>query len=264
MTSVLETIANATRQRIKQEQTLISEADLRAKLPGARQTHDFASVFARPGLNVISEVKRASPSQGAIALDLDPLQVAEDYLKNGAAALSILTEPDFFKGSLEILAQVRQGFPEARLLMKDFILEPFQLLQGRLAGADACLLIVAMLSSEQLQSLYAEALALDLTPLIEVHNAEELKRALDLNPRLIGVNNRDLKTLTTDLETSRLLSEQMPAGVLKICESGLRSHADLKRAAEWGYHGFLVGTHLMASGNPGAALKEILDGTDAG
>lgn len=263
MTSILETIAAATRKRVTAQRHLISESELRDSLSQVRKTHDFAMAFERPGLNVIAEIKRASPSQGAIALDLDPLAVAEAYLNNGAAALSVLTEPDFFQGSLEILSQVRARFPEARLLMKDFILEPYQLLQGRLAGADACLLIVAMLSVESLQHLYQAALDLDLTPLIEVHNAEELQQALKLNPRLVGVNNRNLKNLTTDLETSHLLSDQIPVGTLKICESGLKSHADLKQAAEWGYHGFLVGTHLMASGKPGFALKELLAGTDA-
>ncbi len=263
MNSVLETIAAATRKRVTTQRQLIPENELRDWLPQARATHDFARVFEHPGLNVIAEIKRASPSQGAIALDLDPLTVAADYLANGAAALSILTEPDFFQGSLEILSQVRARFPAAHLLMKDFILEPYQLVEGRLAGADACLLIVAMLPAESLKRLYQEALDLDLTPLIEVHNAEELQLALTLNPRLVGVNNRNLKTLQTDLETSRLLSQQIPAGILQICESGLQSHADLKLAEEWGYHGCLVGTHLMASGQPGLALKEMIVGNNA-
>lgn len=263
MTSVLETIAAATRKRVSAQQQLNSESELRDLLCQARATHDFTRAFESPGLNVIAEIKRASPSQGAIALNLDPLSVADDYLENGAVALSILTEPDFFQGSLEILAGVRAHFPEARLLMKDFILEPYQLLQGRLAGADACLLIVAMLSEESLTLLYQEALNLDLTPLIEVHNQAELKLALALKPRLVGVNNRNLKTLATDLETSRLLSQQIPGDILKICESGLTSRADLQQAAEWGYNGFLVGTHLMASGQPGAALKALLADADA-
>lgn len=259
--SVLERIAQATRERVAHEKQQTSLETLKSQLqsaPGLHQPRDFALAFDRPGYQVIAEVKLASPSRGEIAPELKPLEVAGDYLAHGAAALSVLTEPQFFKGSLEYLRAIRQAFPEALLLMKDFILDAYQLYQGRLAGADACLLIVAMLEPEQLQELYQQALELGLTPLVEVHNAEEMQVALELKASLIGVNNRDLKTLTTDLQTSQRLASLVPAGTRLICESGLSQGQDLKQAASWGYTGFLIGTHFMATGKPGAALAELL------
>ena len=200
----------------------------------------------------------ASPSKGLIAPDLNPLDVAGQYLQNGAQALSVLTEPEFFKGDLAYLTQIRQAYPQARLLMKDFILDPYQLYQGRLAGADACLLIVAMLEKDDLLALYQQAIELDLTPLVEVHNAEELQIALEIGADLIGVNNRNLKTLAIDLQTSKELARAIPDGVTLICESGLSMAQDLNAAKAWGYHGFLIGTHLMATGHPGLALDQLL------
>lgn len=276
--SVLAKIADATHERLKAAQAELPLAALQAKLQQAaeqgqlRPTYDFAAAFAQPpaeqagDFRVIAEVKLASPSQGPIAPDLKPVAVAQDYLAHGATALSVLTEPQFFGGSLAYLQAIREACPDARLLMKDFVLDPYQLLQGRLAGADACLLIVAMLEDQQLQHLHAAALELGLTPLVEVHNQQELERALKLELRLLGVNNRNLKTLSTDLLTSRELAATLPAklrGLPLICESGLSSGQDLKTAASWGYSGFLIGTHLMATGQPGAALAALLQAARA-
>lgn len=256
--SVLNQIAAATRLRVEAQKARQPLTELRAQMAQARIPHDFAAVFAQPGFQVIAEVKLASPSRGAIAPGLDPVAVAGDYLTHGAAALSVLTEPDFFQGQLAYLQRIRAAFPAARLLKKDFILDPYQLYQARLAGADACLLIVAMLAPPELQALYALALELELTPLVEVHTAAEMQIAVQLGARLIGVNNRSLATLVTDLETSRQLQPLAPAQTTLICESGLSRGQDLVQARQWGYRGFLIGTHLMASGTPGLALQALL------
>jgi indole-3-glycerol phosphate synthase len=256
--SVLNMIAEATRQRVASEKQALPQAELAALAAASRTPFDFKAVFAQPGFQVIAEVKLASPSQGAIAPQLKPVEVARDYLAHGAAALSVLTEPEFFQGNLTYLEAIREAEPEARLLMKDFMLDPYQLYQARVAGADAILLIVAMLEASQLQALYNLALELGLTPLVEVHTASEMEAALALGATLIGVNNRDLKTLQTRLETSQELAQLVPAGTTLICESGLGKGQDLQRAQSWGYHGFLIGTHLMASGKPGLALADLL------
>lgn len=257
--SVLDKIAQVTRERINAEKQVTPLADLQKRvIESGRRPYDFAAVFQTPGYQVIAEVKLASPSKGPIAPDLRPLDVASDYLKHGAAALSVLTEPTFFQGSLDYLADIRKAHPNARLLMKDFVVDPYQLWQGRATGADACLLIVAMLTPEELYDFYAQALELELTPLVEVHTETELKAALKLGAKLIGVNNRDLKTLSTDLETSRKLAELVPDDVTLICESGLSTGQDLQAAQSWGYKGFLIGTHLMATGTPGQALADLL------
>ncbi len=257
--SVLNKIAQVTRERIDAEKQVVPLAELKKRvIQDARRPYDFAAVFQQPGYQVIAEVKLASPSKGPIAPDLRPLDVATDYLSHGAAALSVLTEPTFFKGSLDYLADIRKAHSEARLLMKDFVVDPYQLWQGRATGADACLLIVAMLTADELQSFYAQALELKLTPLVEVHTENELKTALKLGAKLIGVNNRDLKTLTTDLQTSRRLAESVADDITLICESGLSTGEDLKAAQSWGYKGFLIGTHLMATGTPGQALADLL------
>lgn len=255
--SVLMRIAAKTKERVAGHRARLPLAELEAALGDVRPAHDFAAAFAGPGFHVIAEVKLASPSKGRIA-DLNPVQVAGDYLANGAAALSVLTEPEFFQGDLEYLRHIRRAQPDARLLQKDFVLDPYQLYQGRAAGADACLLIVAMLEKKLLHELFALALELGLTPLVEVHTAAEMATAVELGARLIGVNNRDLGTLTTDLDTSRQLAPLAPTGATLICESGLSQGQDLRRARQWGYAGFLIGSSLMATGKPGSALAQIL------
>ncbi|HEY9840566.1 MAG TPA: indole-3-glycerol phosphate synthase TrpC [Candidatus Obscuribacterales bacterium] len=257
--SVLNRIAASARARVAALQAAVPLAQLQASLPETRKPHDFAAAFRAPGYQVIAEIKLASPSKGPIAPGLDPVAVAGDYLAHGAAALSVLTEPEFFKGDTAYLSAVRQAHPEALLLQKDFVVDAYQLYQARVLGADACLLIVAMLTAAELQELYRLAVELELTPLVEVHTAQELEQAAGLDARLIGVNNRDLKTLTTDLDIARRLAGLAPPAAQLICESGLSSGADLRLARSWGYRGFLIGTHLMATGEPGQALKRLLE-----
>jgi len=183
--------------------------------------------------------------------------IAGAYASGGAAAISVLTEPTFFDGSLEDLAGVAQAV-SVPVLRKDFIVSEYQLLEARAAGAAAVLLIVAMLSSEELRSLAARAASLGLDALVEVHNEEELQMAVDAGARVIGVNNRNLRTLAVDVGASEALIARMPSGVIAVSESGLKTSGDLVRLRELGYHAFLIGERFMVADDPGAALRGLL------
>lgn len=260
--SILEQIAQSTRQRVQQHKAQSPVETLQQSSEYERAPRDFAAAFPKGAkdLRVIAEVKRASPSRGPIAPELEPVEVAQSYLNAGASALSVLTEPEYFQGSPEILKAIRQACPDALLLMKDFILDSYQLHMARACGADACLLMASLLDQSALQRLYSEALELGLTPLVEVHDAEEMQRARALQARLIGINNRNLKTLEIDLKTGVELAQAAPEQSHLICESGIRNHGDLTKMVQHGFDGFLVGTALMQTGQPGEALRELLSG----
>ena len=247
--------------------TLASLPALQKAWPGASGSHraprpdgrDFLAAFRPPvEFPVIAEVKLASPSQGAIAPHLSPVEVAAQYLGAGAAALSVLTEPDWFQGSPEYLRLIRQQFPEALLLMKDFFVDPWQVELAAHLGADAVLVIVALLGQERSEMMIRKALDTGLTPLVEVHTLPELEVALACGAQLIGVNNRNLKTLKISLDTTRELIPHVPAGRTIICESGLARGQDLAEMAAAGCHGYLIGTSLMKTGQPGEALATLL------
>ena len=212
--------------------------------------------------NVIAECKRRSPSKGVLAVQYDPAAIATQYEQGGAAAISVLTEPTFFDGSLEHLHAVRRavGLP---ILRKDFTVDDYQLLEARAAGADAILLIVAALEQADLVRLQAKAFELDLAALVEVHDETELMRAIDSGARLIGVNNRNLRTLQVDVEASYRLAALIPKGVISVSESGLRSRDDLARLTAAGYQAFLVGERFMTDPDPARALRELTGSKDA-
>jgi indole-3-glycerol phosphate synthase len=262
--AVLSEIAEFTRKRVAEQKRVLPPGKLLEQARNARQPRPFAEAFGKPGTHVIAEIKRASPSEGQIAPGADPVAVAQEYLSAGATALSVLTEPGFFKGDVEFLARIRAVAPEALLLMKDFVLEEYQLAQARFFGADAVLLIVAMLEPADLKRLFGQARALGLEALVEVHDDEELKAAAELGATLVGVNNRNLKTMKVSLETSERLAPLAPKGATLIAESGLSSRADLDRLAARGFHGFLIGTAFMKSGEPGRALGRLLAPTGGG
>ena len=199
---------------------------------------------------------RRSPSKGLLCEDYAPVRIARSYEQAGAAAISVLTEPTFFDGALSHLEAVRAvvGIP---LLRKDFIVDRYQLLEARTAGADAILLIVAALDPASLVTLRREAESLGLDALVEVHDGDELDRAISAGADVIGVNNRNLHTLEVDLEASDRLAARMPAHVVAVAESGLRSRQDVDRLAARGYHAFLVGERLMTAADPGAALGAL-------
>jgi indole-3-glycerol phosphate synthase len=256
--ATLEKIVRSTEARVAKLKESVPFATLEKKVGSARKPHDFRSVFQKQGTHVIAEVKFASPSEGTLSSDANPNETAKSYLTNGAAALSILTEPEFFKGDVRYLESVRRDFPDARLLMKDFILDEYQLFQARLSGADAALILLAMLTPARALHLYAQALELGLTPLVETHNEAEMETAAKLGAKLIGVNNRDLKTMIVSLETSRRLAKQAPKSATLVSESGIKTAEDIKGLSELGYKGFLIGTQFMKTGKPGEALGHLL------
>ena len=255
--SVLDAILARTRESVAREK---GRRPLEASHPdvtGAPAVRPFAAALARPGaIGVIAEHKRRSPSRGAIREDLEPADVARRYQAAGAAALSVLTDEPFFGGRLSHLTQARQatGLPALR---KDFVLDPWQIWEARAAAADAVLLIVAALEDAELRALLGEARAVGMDALVEVHDRHELERALAAGARLVGVNNRDLRTLAVSLETSLTLAAAIPDDVVAVAESGIKSGADMKRLRDAGFDACLVGEHLMASPDPGEALRVL-------
>ena len=223
---------------------------------------DFCQIFMKPVSPVIiAEIKFASPSLGRIYHgQLEVTQIAKSYLHSRASALSILTEPNYFAGNIEYINEVHKAIPNAHILLKDFVLSKTQIAQGLEYGANAILLIVAFLSGDDLKKLYEYAISLNLTPIIEVHDLQELEIALALNPKIIGINNRNLQTLKIDLDTSRNLIKYIPKHIYAICESGIESKDQMEEMQKLGFSGFLVGTSFMKENDPGQALENILLG----
>lgn len=257
MSSFLENIYGLTQERVARARQSVPGSALEKEPLFRRQPHDVKKAFGASGYNIIAEVKFASPSEGAIHPATDPVPIAQGYLNAGARMLSVLTEPQFFKGELDYLKSIRQARPDALLLRKDFMVDPYQMLEAKAYGADAVLLIVAMTDDALTRDLFQAAKALGLTPLVEVHDEDEFDRALKMEADVIGVNNRNLKTLKTDLNISRALAKRKPANSVFICESGLSTADDLRSMKSLGYDGFLMGTHFMRSANPGNALKAL-------
>ena len=205
---------------------------------------------------VIAEMKKASPSQGVIRENYDPSELAKQYLEAEAACLSVLTDEPFFKGSLEHLSVVKEAV-DLPVLRKDFIVDEYQIYESLLKGADCILLIVAALSKNQLQEFSHLALDLNLEVLVEVHDEEDIERALEIRPNLIGINNRDLETFQVNLETTERLVEQIPREILIVSESGIKSSEDIKKIVSSGVNAFLVGEVFMRAENPGKELKNL-------
>jgi indole-3-glycerol phosphate synthase len=256
--SVLDAILARTRESVAREKARRPLECGHPDVTGAPVVRPFAAALVRPGaIAIIAEHKRRSPSRGAIREDLAPADVARRYEAAGAAALSVLTDEPFFGGRLSHLTEARSaaGLP---VLRKDFILDPWQIWEARAAGADAVLLIVAALEDATLRELLGEARAVGVHALVEVHERAELDRALAAGARLVGVNNRDLRTLAVSLETSLALAAAIPDDVVAVAESGIRSGDDLRRLRDAGLDACLVGEHLMASPDPGEALRALL------
>lgn len=216
---------------------------------------DVLAALNRQTVALIAEVKHASPSKGVLIDPFEPLVLAQTYANNGAAMLSVLTDEDFFKGHLNYLRQIRAALPAMPLLRKEFIIDSYQVYEARAAGADAVLLIVAALDDVQLSELYALIVELGMTALIEVHDEAELARALRLNPSLIGVNNRDLKTFHVDLMTTQRIAQAIPQGVTLVAESGMKSAEDVRNMGKLGAHAVLIGEGLVTAPDIGAAVR---------
>lgn len=255
---VLGEIVERARVKVAQRREILPLEIIQTLADEAPPARPFAEALKRPGRpNVIAEYKRLSPSRGVIREDLAPQDVAVAYEAAGAAALSVLTEEDYFGGCLDHLTAAR-GAVKIPAIRKDFTVDTYQIWEARAAGADAVLLIVAALSDAELAAFLAEAKDARLAALVEVHDAAELDRASAAGAAIIGVNNRNLKTMEVRLETSLDLLPKMPAGVIKVAESGIKTGADMKRLRAAGYDAFLIGEHLMLSPEPGKALQGLL------
>ena len=258
---LLRTIVAATRRIVEtrraQEPLSALERRAAAAKPGGARFEAALGMTDR--VNVIAECKRRSPSKGVLAADYEPVRIATLYEQGGAAAISVLTEPTFFDGSVAHLAAVRARV-ELPLLRKDFIVDEYQLFEARAAGADAILLIVAALEQPHLVTLQQRASALGLATLVEVHDEEELSRAVDSGARVIGVNNRNLRTLAVDVEASDRLAARLPRDVIGVSESGLKSREELERLAAVGYRAFLIGERFMTDKDPAAAIAGLVKG----
>ena len=262
---LLRTIVAATRRiiEVRRDREPLSVLERRAGSASPCGSRFEAALGATDRINVIAECKRRSPSKGVLAAEYDPVLIAEQYERGGAAAISILTEPTFFDGSLDHLVSVRARVA-LPLLRKDFIVDQYQLFEARAAGADAVLLIVAALEQADLEGLQARAWQLDLATLVEVHDEEELSRAIDSGAHVIGVNNRNLRTLTVEVKASFRLAAQMPRDVIAVSESGLQSRTDLDRLAAAGYRAFLIGERFMTDPDPARAITGLVASPVAG
>lgn len=258
MTDILRTLIEAKARRVEEAKRdrplalLLGEL----RLPEPRS---FRQACARTdGINIIAEVKKASPSRGILRHAFDPVSLAAEYEAHGAVAVSVLTEEDYFLGSLEHLREIRRRV-RLPLLRKDFVFDPYQVYESAAAGADALLLIAAVLDHEQLFDLRQVADELGLDALVEVHTPTDLEKALAAGATLIGVNNRDLRTSEVTLDVSLELARSVPDDVLLVSESGIRTREDIDRLRRAGYRAFLIGEHFMRAAQPGRALRQLLE-----
>ena len=258
---LLAAIVAATRKTVAVRSAQLPIAELDHRAAGVQTTPGrFAAALSRPQrLNVIAECKRRSPSRGVIRADYDPASIAAGYERSGAAAISVLTEPAFFDGHLDHLKAVRAAC-DLPVLRKDFIVDRYQIVEARAAGADAILLIVAALTPPALASLHRAAADAGLDALVEIHDLLELPIALDAGSSIIGVNNRNLRTLSVNTEISRRAVELIPDDVIAVAESGLTSATGLSALSNAGYDAFLIGERLMAASDPGQALADLMKG----
>jgi indole-3-glycerol phosphate synthase len=259
VSDLLDTIVAATRRivEVRQQQEPLAALAERAGAAASSAGRFQLAISGSDDVNVIAECKRRSPSRGVLRVDYDPVAIAQAYETAGAVAISVLTEPTFFDGSLEHLTAVRAAV-ELPILRKDFIVSEYQLLEAKAAGADAVLLIVAALRPVELKVLHDHARRYGLDAVVEVHDEHELAIAIDAGARIVGVNNRNLRTLDVDLDASARVIAQMPKEIVAISESGLKSAEDISRLRQLGYRAFLIGERFMAAADPGAELTQLL------
>ncbi len=228
------------------------------KLGSKSSKKDFAAALKGDDVRLIAEVKKASPSRGVIARDLDPVKLAQTYAENGATAISVLTEERYFEGSLEHLSAISAELEKIPLLRKDFIFDPYQVYESRAYGAAALLLIVAILSNNELAELLSLSHELGMKCLVEVHDEAELERALISGAQIIGINNRDLQTFAVDLQTTKRLRPLIPQDRTVVSESGIRDRGDVQRLRQWGVDAMLVGEALVAAADVAKKMRELL------
>lgn len=258
MPTILDQIMATKRQELAQAKAARPEAELRAAVHDAPPVRNFFAALDRRGpIKLIAEVKKASPSKGVIRADFDPVAIARTYANHGAACISVLTDERFFQGSLNFLRDIRAEV-HVPLLRKDFILDTYQLLEARIAGADAVLLIAECLDDCHLRKLYREAIELGMAPLVEFYEPQNLDRVMTCGATLVGVNNRDLRTFQVDLQHTIRMKQRIPSMCLLVAESGIHSRDDVLLLERAGVDAILIGEYLMAQADIGAAVDRLL------
>ena len=258
MPTILDKIVATKREEIARAKAETPEADLRRQLDEAPPVRDFfAALAGPPRISLIAEVKKASPSKGLIRADFDPVETARIYQRHGAACISVLTDEPYFQGHLDYLRRIRAAV-DLPVLRKDFIIDPYQVTEARAAGADAVLLIAECLDGALLKQLHDAVVDLGMTPLVELFEPSNLPRVLGAGARLVGINNRDLRTFQTDLEHTLRLRRQIPDDRLVVGESGIRTRSDVERLEAAGVSAILVGETLMAADDVGHAVDRLL------
>ena len=254
---MLSKIVARKREDVKRRKQDMPLATLKERIARRGPPLDFAAALHGDQLRLIAEVKRASPSRGILCPDFEPVTLATSYAQGGAAAISVLTEENYFGGSLDHLTAIREAV-KLPLLRKDFIFDPYQVYETAAYGADALLLIVAILSQEQLTELMSLSHGLDLACLVEVHNEAEVNRAVSSGAVVIGINNRNLRTFDVDISTTRRLRSLLPRGQVVVSESGIRTRQDIRKLKEWGINAVLIGEALVTASDIPAKMREFL------
>jgi indole-3-glycerol phosphate synthase len=254
---MLDKIIDQKRQEIEQRKKMATLTYLQERIARQKPALDLALALKGDHIRLIAEVKQASPSRGMLIPNLNPIELAKTYAEGGAAAISVLTEENYFMGSIEHLAAIREvvGLP---LLRKDFIFDPYQVYESRAYGADALLLIAAVLNQEQLKELISLSHSLGLRCLVEVHNKGEVERAVLSKAEIIGINNRDLDTFTVDITTTRRLRPLIPQERIVVSESGIKNKRDIEKLGKWGVNAVLVGEALVTANDIPAKMKELI------
>jgi len=254
----LDKITAEKLDELEQRQKILPLPELEAAIKGKPLPLNLAAALGGDSLRLIAEVKRASPSRGVLRPNLDPVRLASTYAQCRAAAISVLTESRYFRGSGKDLEAIRHELPNMPLLRKDFILKPYQVFESRAWGADALLLILAILDDSELEELLSLSHDLGMQCLVEVHNEEELKRALAINAKIIGINNRNLDTMAVDINVTKKLRPLIPPDRLVVSESGIKGRGDVQRLRESGVNAVLIGEALVTASDVAAKLKELL------
>jgi len=254
---MLDRIVAQKREEVERRKRAAPMTYLLERIARQKPVLDLALALKGGRMRLIAEVKQASPSRGVLSRNFDPIELSRTYAEGGAAAISVLTEANYFMGSNEHLAAIKEsvGLP---LLRKDFIFDPYQMYESRAYGADALLLIAAMLSEKQLNDLVSLSHSLGLRCLVEAHNEGEVERAVLSEAEIIGINNRDLNTFAVDINTTRRLRPLVPKGKIVVSESGIKSRSDMQKLAEWGVDAVLIGEALVTAGDVRARMKDLL------
>ena len=258
---ILDDLKNSTKKRVEESKKRLSETELEDSIKNLQKRPPFVfeEALKRPGMSYICEIKKASPSKGVIAEEFPYNKIAKEYEEAGAHCISVLTEPEYFKGDIRYLEEIRKTV-DTPLLRKDFTCDPYMITEAKAAGADAVLLIAAILSDSELKEFFKKADSLGISAIFEAHDEEEIKRCLDAGARIVGVNNRNLKDFTVDINNSNRLRKLVPDDVIFVAESGIRTNSDIETLKEFGVDAVLIGETLMRSPDKRKALEALNGG----